>query len=359
VSGTNLFAGTGDAGVFLSTNDGSSWTAVNTNLTNTNVRALAVSGTNLFAGTSGSGVFLSTDNGTNWTATGLTSTDVCALTAVSGSKLFAGTWGDGVFLSTNNGTSWTPISNGLTGMGMYVSALAVGTMDLFAGTRGGVFSNAVFSSIVNAKVFLQGPFNAGTMTTTLNSSALLPLTSETAYPAATFGYTARTVASIPNASIVDWILVELRTGTAENTKIATQAGFLKNDGTIVDLNGTSPLSMPVNTGNYYVVVRHRNHLAVMSAATVALSEASALYDFTTAQAQAYGTNPMVSLSGVYGMISGDASSDGQVNVDDRNATWNNKNLVGYRIDDVTLDGQVNVDDRNTTWNNKNLSTQLP
>ena len=37
VSGTNLFAGTDGGGVFLSTNNGTSWTAVNTGLTNTDV----------------------------------------------------------------------------------------------------------------------------------------------------------------------------------------------------------------------------------------------------------------------------------------------------------------------------------
>ena len=80
VSGTNLFAGT-YGGVFLSTNNGTSWTQVNTGLTNTNVRSLAVSGTNLFAGTEGGGVFLSTNNGTSWTQvnTGLTNTNVRSL----------------------------------------------------------------------------------------------------------------------------------------------------------------------------------------------------------------------------------------------------------------------------------------
>ena len=78
-------------GVFLSTNNGTSWTAVNTGLTNTACPALAVSGTNLFAGTEG-GVFLSTNNGTNWTAVnaGLTDQSLPAL-AVSGTNLFAGT----------------------------------------------------------------------------------------------------------------------------------------------------------------------------------------------------------------------------------------------------------------------------
>ena len=54
--GSSLFAGT-NGGVFLSTNSGTSWTAVNTGLTNTVVNALAVSGSNLFAGTAGGGVW--------------------------------------------------------------------------------------------------------------------------------------------------------------------------------------------------------------------------------------------------------------------------------------------------------------
>jgi len=91
VSGDNLFAGTYNGGVFLSTNGGASWTEVNTGLTNTNIWALVVSGTHLFAGTA-DGVFLSTDNGTNWTPvnTGLTSTDVRSLVVKDG-YLFAGT----------------------------------------------------------------------------------------------------------------------------------------------------------------------------------------------------------------------------------------------------------------------------
>jgi hypothetical protein len=94
-SGANLFAGTFQGGVFLSTNSGTSWAAVNTGMTNTNVWTFAVSGGNLFAGTSG-GVFLSTNSGTSWTQTGLMSNIVNAL-AVSGGNLFAGTWGTGVW----------------------------------------------------------------------------------------------------------------------------------------------------------------------------------------------------------------------------------------------------------------------
>jgi hypothetical protein len=56
-SGPNLLAGTDGGGIFRSTNNGTSWTQVNTGLTNTWVLSLAVSGTNLFAGTFGSSVW--------------------------------------------------------------------------------------------------------------------------------------------------------------------------------------------------------------------------------------------------------------------------------------------------------------
>ncbi len=135
ISGTNIFAGTGGGGIFLSTNNGESWAAVNNGLTNKMVGAIAVIGTNIFAGTGGGGIFLSTNNGESWTAVnnGLTNANVAAI-AVNGTNLFAGTSG-GVFLSTNNGENWTAINNGLTNAN--VAAIAVNGTNLFTGTNGG------------------------------------------------------------------------------------------------------------------------------------------------------------------------------------------------------------------------------
>jgi outer membrane protein assembly factor BamB len=140
VSGTNLFAGTGN-GVFLSTNNGTSWNVVNNGLPNADVHTLTVSGTNLYAGIDSSGVFLSTNNGTSWTAanTILKNAYVNAL-AVSGTNLFAvahSKWTTlgGVFLSTDNGTSWNAVNNGLTNTS--VNVLTVSGTNLFAGTAGG------------------------------------------------------------------------------------------------------------------------------------------------------------------------------------------------------------------------------
>ena len=137
VNGGNIFAGTyGGAGVYLSTNGGTNWNALSSGITNADVWSLAVSGSDVFAGTGGGGVFLSTNNGANWTAanSGLTRTEVASL-AVTSSNVFAGT-DSGLFLSTNNGRSWTIVESGLS-RNYYVSSLRASGSNIFAGTYGG------------------------------------------------------------------------------------------------------------------------------------------------------------------------------------------------------------------------------
>ncbi len=135
ISGSNIFAG--GTGIFLSSNNGGSWTPLNNGLTNTNVLSLAISGNNIFAGTNAS-VFLSTNNGGLWTAanTGCYPGQISAL-AVSGINIFAGAPNNGVYLSSNNGGLWTHVSNGLTNMDVH--SLTTSGTTIFAGTSGGVF----------------------------------------------------------------------------------------------------------------------------------------------------------------------------------------------------------------------------
>jgi len=159
ISGTKLFAGTWGGGVFVSTNNGSIWTAINNGLMNLNVHKLAVSGTSIFAGTRG-GLYVSTNSGISWTTinNGLTNLEIMSF-AVSEANLFAGTYGGGTFLSTNNGANWTAINSGLTHL--FVRALTVSGGNLFAGTNGGVYLStnngiswtAVNNGLINLGVF--------------------------------------------------------------------------------------------------------------------------------------------------------------------------------------------------------------
>jgi photosystem II stability/assembly factor-like uncharacterized protein len=139
VSDSNIFAG-GDLGVYRTTSRGASWTALNSGspASDTSVTALAASNGNIFAGLYGmwgGGVFLSTNNGATWIAAdiGLPNGFIMSL-AVDGNNIFAAFYLGGVFLSSNNGASWSAIDAGLP-PNTVVRSLAVGKNDIFAATR--------------------------------------------------------------------------------------------------------------------------------------------------------------------------------------------------------------------------------
>ena len=104
----------------------------------------------------------------------------------------------------------------------------------------------------------------------------------------------------------------------------------------------------VTEGAYHIVVRHANHLPVMSAEAQGLSvSSSTVYDFSLALAQAYGPEPMeqVTTSGPtrYALIAGNASwGDIRVNAADRQVVKNQLGLTGYRAGDLNLSGTVNA-----------------
>ena len=152
INGNNIFAGTYQDGIFLSSNNGGSWTAVNTGLPNPIIIwSLAVKGDTILAGSDGAGIFFSINNGNSWDTMniGLPYIDgayygIMAL-AVKGDTIFASTFSDGIFRSLNNGSSWDSINTGLTGTAhRLVNALAIKRDTIFAGTGtlyigGGVF----------------------------------------------------------------------------------------------------------------------------------------------------------------------------------------------------------------------------
>ena len=209
----------------------------------------------------------------------------------------------------------------------------------------------------NIRVFLEGPFSAGLMSTSLNTGGSIPLNQP--YNTTPWNYNGtETAGSIPSG-VVDWVLLELRSNTT--TTVARRAAFLRSNGSLVDLNGTSNVSFPgVPAGNYYLVIYHRNHLPIMTANPVQVSNNPTLFDLSTGQGQAYGTNAMKDLGGgVYGLYTADTDGSGTVNASDRSNTWNQRNLSGYYGTDVDLSGTVNAADRSSVWNNRNITTQVP
>ncbi|QQS35546.1 MAG: right-handed parallel beta-helix repeat-containing protein [Ignavibacteriales bacterium] len=213
--------------------------------------------------------------------------------------------------------------------------------------------------IANIKIFLEAPFLSGSMNTNLRNQGYVPLTQP--YNVAPWSYSGNeSVASIP-AGVVDWILLEFRTGTSSSTVAARRAAFLKSDGSITDLDGSSTITLNgLAAGYYYLVIKHRNHLPIMSATPVALTESSALYDFSDSQGKAYGSNSMVSLgSGLYGLFSGDGDLNGSINVIDYGSVGNNLFQTGYRLGDIDMNGTINVLDYSKIGSNLFKSSQVP
>jgi len=144
-AGKDVFAGT-TSGVFMTPDDGVTWSPTNRGLTDTLVTAIGVvpaaqGGSNeLLVGTQLGHVFRSTNFGSNWVEvdSGLPNAGITSF-AVSRGNIFAGlrALAGGVYLSTNNGTSWSAMNTGLTDRTVW--SLGVVGAYLLAGTENSVW----------------------------------------------------------------------------------------------------------------------------------------------------------------------------------------------------------------------------
>jgi len=222
---------------------------------------------------------------------------------------------------------------------------------------------------LNLKVYLEGPFSTSDMTTYLNTFNFLPLSQP--YNAAPWSYSGtESVAAIPNANIVDWVLVELRetaggaSTATSSTMIGRQAAFLLKNGQVVGTDGSSLLSFSLTiTNNLYVVIWHRNHLAIMSSVPLVLSGGSYTFDFSTGAATVYGgQNGHKSIAtGIWGMIAGDGNSNGTVGTTDKVDVWAAQaGYSGYLMGDFDLNGNVDNVDKVEKWSpNSGRGSQVP
>ena len=216
-------------------------------------------------------------------------------------------------------------------------------------------------SALNVKVLLEGPYDGGTqmMSDALRSGAYLP----TAEPYAGLGFThvgqggyenvdLNVFSTTGNDAIVDWVMIEVRDKNDASVVISTRSALLQRDGDVVDLDGSGALIIGVPEDDYYIAVRHRNHLGVMTLNLVHLSGTPTSVDFSDGSVATYGLDAQNEIEpGKYALWAGNTFNDGEVKYtginNDRDVILTaiggsvpTATVAGYHREDVTMEGLI-------------------
>ena len=291
----------------------------------------------------------------------------------------------GVVTNNNDGTIDYMPPSGFTGEDLVIYTVCDPTPSCATDT---LFIQVGGCLTIETAVWLEGAYQNGSMHTKLNDLRYLPgqdpstfMGTETPagqpYNQAPWSYngTEGQAMSYQNmgvanadypSTVVDWVLVSLRSGTAEATTACQRAGLLHSDGSITFLSGFDCCNINLAIP-YYIVIEHRNHLLVMSHQPVNISGTTISYDFRNQQSYTAGGVGQNEVStGVFVMLAanGDQSStpaaDTNIEVTDF-TNWQNANgnHSGYYPQDFDLNGDVNVQDKNLWLQNKNNSSNVP
>ncbi|GIV34145.1 MAG: hypothetical protein KatS3mg031_1680 [Chitinophagales bacterium] len=213
---------------------------------------------------------------------------------------------------------------------------------------------------LNLKVFLEGPYDpaSGLMRDDLRAAGLIPLSE----PFSSMGFvhygpgggefTSSAVLNVTGSNaIVDWIFVELRDKNDSSAVVASRSALLQRDGDIVDTNGMQPVIFHgVACDDYFIAIRHRNHLGFMSKNPFSLNSIFSL-DFSNTSVPLYGTNPQKQIGTKRVMWAGNCNQDKRLkyigNDNDRDLILARAGVAeptavvpGYFNEDINLDGVV-------------------
>ena len=211
---------------------------------------------------------------------------------------------------------------------------------------------------VSVRMYLDGCYNTADhrMSDQLRVNGLVP----SSEPYSALGYTltggggttgSGLLAATGDDAIVDWVVVELRSSATPNQVVEAKGALLQRDGDVVAADGSSALQFAAPAGNYYIAVKHRNHLGCMTATALTLSAAPVLVDLGLASTATYGTEARRSRDGKMMLWSGNVVRDGKLLYtgagNDRDVILQTvggsvptATTVGYGSADVNMDGTV-------------------
>lgn len=234
--------------------------------------------------------------------------------------------------------------------------------------------NVVSSKYVAIKVLLEGPYIASADSMRCMYEGYFPMINENYISP----YADKKQCPKPfpkfNHGIVDWVYVEVWDyppngvvygDSKKGMLVDYTSALLLSDGTVADVNGNKYLAFDkLDKNEYYIAVKHRNHLSVMSAKPITFALGNSLtaantIDFTEKIENALDRegvtsiqSPLKNISGKCLMYMGETVQDGRISVADIKVIILSNMKIGYENGDLNFDYKVTPADR--TKGNANI-----
>ncbi len=236
---------------------------------------------------------------------------------------------------------------------------------------------------LNLKIMLEGPFDSldNQMTTYLaterkllpgqtpNSELIAPTPAGHPYSVSPWNYNGPEGSDFTDSdysdNVVDWVLVSLRSNIYKTDEIGLAAALIMKDGTIETV---LPCAVETTeTGPFYIVIEHRNHMGIMSPIPVQINNGEINFDFTTQDSfrDATSVGQKELAPGIWGMFAGDMDQISDENSYDISAPdkaiWSTDNGLfdQYIPSDINLDGNTNGGDKIQWEENNGNSSRVP
>jgi hypothetical protein len=266
------------------------------------------------------------------------------------------------FTYSVNGSDYSNTTGSFTG-------LSIGLHIVSVKSSGGCLSPSVPVTFTpwmsfDVKVILEGTYQTATglMQTTLNQRGLLPGQTPIGqfaiptpqgqpFKVAPWNYAGTegdTITTYP-ATVVDWVLLSLRTDSTSSTNVFRAAGWLHKDGHVSFITPCFNIA----DGSYFVLIEHRNHVGVLSSTKVTAINSLITQDFTTNDSYIRVNPPSTGqkLKGTkWVMLSGDGKKDTpttnyDVNFNDAQL-WKLQSGIfdQYLYGDFNMDADINFSD---------------
>ena len=222
---------------------------------------------------------------------------------------------------------------------------------------------------LNAKVCLEGAVNQAAlpgsleMVYTLNTNLALPYVTPYTLAAPWLHYSLSDIALDPSiyedgdplTGWVDWVLVEVYGTDTGYVKLDAQSALLNSDGRLFNTSGQQGLFFSaLYPGDYYINIKHRNHLAIANQTAVSLTDQNLEFDLDFTDPLTTTTGDFATIGTYQCMLAGDVNSDNTIDSTDLGllntqvdsilpSAVDGTALNGYFLTDTNFDGIITKD----------------